>query len=43
MSAGLLLVVHDIILPVLAFISLLFAFLYVYLDSRESVGALSNE
>ena len=43
MSAGTFLVVHDIILPVLAFISLLLTFLYVYFDSRESIGAPSNE
>ncbi len=43
MSAGTFLVVHDIILPVLAFISLLLTFLYVYFDSRESMGTPSNE
>jgi len=43
MSAGTFLAIHDIVLPVLAFISLLLAFLYVYYDSRESVGPSPNE
>ena len=41
--SGTFLAIHDIMLPVLAFVSLLLAFLYVYFDSRESIAAPSNE
>jgi hypothetical protein len=41
--SGSFLAIHDIVLPVLAFISLLLVFIYVYFDSRESIATPSNE